>query len=90
MGQIKQRLHFPSAFKEEIVRQIRTSGRDIPEIVREHGLKERAVRRWIRQAEIDEGTRAFGGLTTGELEELAALKREMRRSGRSTPARATR
>jgi transposase len=85
MAQTKQRLHFPPAFKAKIVREIRTNGRSLPEIVREHGLKEQAVRRWIRQAEIDEGSRAYGGFTTNELEDFAALKRQMRRVGRSMP-----
>ena len=38
------------------------------------GMGTEALRRWVRQAERDAGTRA--GLTTGEREELKRLQRE--------------
>jgi transposase len=39
-------------------------------------LTETAVRAWVKQADIDNGRR--DGLTTGEREELARLRRENR------------
>jgi transposase-like protein len=40
------------------------------------GCTPETLRKWVRRAEIDEGRRP--GLTTSELEELKALKRENR------------
>ena len=43
---------------------------------RDLDLAESVVRRWLAQAEIDEGRRE--GLTTAEREELSKLRREVR------------
>ena len=37
---------------------------------------ETVLRRWIKQADIDEGRGPEGALTTGEREELSRLRRE--------------
>jgi transposase len=42
----------------------------------ELGLGETAVRRWVHQADIDGGVRP--GVTSGEMAELAALRKELR------------
>jgi transposase len=46
-------------------------------VARDFDLTETAVRKWVNQAEIDSGHR--DGLTSGEREELSALRRENRR-----------
>ena len=65
-----------SKFKAETVALVRTSGRSVPQVCRDLDLAESVVRRWLAQAEIDEGRRE--GLTTAEREELAKLRREVR------------
>ena len=42
------------------------------------GISETALRRWIAQAEMDEGNNAAGALTTAERQELTRLRREVR------------
>lgn len=75
----RKRRTFSPEYKAEIVERIRTSERGISAIVRENGLTETAVRRWVKQAEIDGGGGAAGALTTSEREELMRLRRENRR-----------
>jgi len=53
------------------------SGKRIGTIARELG--ETALRRWVRQAEIDAGRGPTGALTTSEGEELGQLRRENQR-----------
>lgn len=53
---------------------IESSGRSIAEVCRELDLTETPVRRWVRQARIDQGTAP--GLTSDERAELARLRRE--------------
>ena len=72
----KTRRQFSKQFKAETVALIRSSGKSVPQVCREMDLTETAVRRWLAQAEIDEGRRE--GLTTAEREELTRLRRENR------------
>ena len=52
--------------------------RSIGQVARELDLAESALRRWVKQDEIDHGRHAGGGLTTEEKEELRTLRREVR------------
>jgi transposase len=72
----RPRRSFTRAFKAETVELIRSSGRSIGQVCRDLDLTETAVRRWVEQAEVDAGRR--NGLATGEREELAHLRREVR------------
>lgn len=72
----RARRTFSPEFKAEVVELCRTSGRSVAAVCRELDLGETAVRRWLAQAEIDAGRR--DGLTTGEREELAQLRKEVR------------
>jgi transposase len=69
--QRKTRRHFSKQFKAGTVAVIRSSGKSAPQVCRDLDLAESVVRRWIAQAEIDEGRRE--GLTTAEREELSKL-----------------
>jgi transposase len=70
------RRSFTPEFKAHTVEVVRTSGKSVIEVCRDLDLTETAVRRWIAQADIDEGRR--DGLTTAEREELSRLRRENR------------
>ena len=52
-------------------------GRTIADVARSLGIGATSLGNWVRQARIDRGERK--GLTTGEREELAELRREVSR-----------
>jgi len=54
-------------------------GRAVSDVSREFDLGESAVRRWVRQAQVDQGNATEGVLTTIEREELARLRRDVKR-----------
>ena len=74
-----KRRSFSAEYKAEAVGLVGESGKSIGMIARELGLGEPALRRWVRQAEVDAGRGAPGKLTSGEREELAQLRRENKR-----------
>ena len=67
---------FTPEYRAEVAALYRTTDKSVAEIARELDLTPSAVKRWIAQAEVDQGERA--GLTTSEQEELAYLRRENR------------
>ena len=69
---------FTPEFKAEAVRLCKVGERTIRQVAQDLDLTEKSLRRWVRQAEVDEGKGAAGALTTAEREELAALRRENR------------
>jgi transposase len=77
--QPRARRSFTPEFKAEIVELCQRGDRSIGQVARDFDLTETAVREWVRQAERDAGTRADGGLTSSERQELAALRRENQR-----------
>jgi transposase len=78
MGRTKRpRRSFTKEFKAEVVALVRQPGNTAASVARDLDLTETAVRDWVKQADIDDGTRE--GLTTGERDELAELRRENRR-----------
>jgi len=74
--QHKRRRQFSKQFKTETVALIRSSGKSVPQVCRDLDLAESVVRRWLAQADIDDGRRE--GLTTAEHEELTRLRKEVR------------
>jgi transposase len=77
MGRTKRpRRSFTKAFKAEVVELVREPGNTASSVARDLDLTETAVRAWVKQAGIDDGHR--DGLTTGEREELARLRKEVR------------
>ena len=81
MGKRKRRTRraFSDEFKAETVKLVRGSDKSIAAIARELDLTETALRAWVRQAEIDAGRGRAGALTTDEREELARLRRDVKR-----------
>lgn len=74
----RPRRSFTPEFKADIVERCRRGDRTVAAVAKDFDLTETAVREWVKQAELDDGTRS-DGLTTHEREELNALRRENRR-----------
>ena len=68
---------FPEEFKRDVVRVARRGDLTVPEVAHDFGVSEESVRRWVRQADIDDGVR--DGQTSAEQSELVQLRREKRR-----------
>jgi len=65
---------FAPEFRQEAVRLHRVSGKPFREVAEDLGIAPESLRRWVMQAEIDEGKNA--GLSSDEREELRKLRRE--------------
>ena len=69
---------FPAEFKRDVVAVARRGDLTVPEVAADFDVSEESVRRWVRQADLDDGITS-GGLTTAEQSELVQLRREKRR-----------
>ncbi|WP_346120781.1 transposase [Micromonospora coerulea] len=74
----RPRRAFTPEFEAEIVEGCRRGDRRVGQVAKDFDLTETAVRDWVKQADLDVGTRS-DGLTTAERDELAQLWRENRR-----------
>lgn len=72
----KGRRPYPKEFRERIVEMARM-GRSPYSLAKEFEPTEKAIRKWVRQADLDEGLRSDGA-TSSELEEIRRLKRRVR------------
>ena len=68
---------FPPEFKRDVVRVARRGDLSRAEVAADFDISVESVRRWCRQADIDEGI--VDGQTSAEQNELVALRREKRR-----------
>jgi len=68
---------FPPEFKRDVVAVARRGTIPIPEVAADFDISEASVRRWMAQADIDDGIK--DGLTTAEQNEIVQLRRDKRR-----------
>lgn len=61
-------------FREACVRLLRAGGRSQAAIANDLGVSDRQLRRWLKQADIDEGRRS--GVKSDGLADLGRLRRE--------------
>ena len=68
---------FPPEFKRDVVTVARRGDLTVNEVAADFDISPESVRRWMRQADIDDGVK--DGLTTAEQAEVVRLRRENRR-----------
>jgi transposase len=68
---------FPPEFKRDVVTVARRGDLSVAEVAADFQISEESVRRWVRQADIDDGVK--DGLTSAEQSEVVQLRREKRR-----------
>jgi transposase len=66
----------PAEFRKRAVDLAREGSRPIVQVARELGISESGLRRWMAQAEVDDGRRE--GVSSSEKQELVRLRRENR------------
>ena len=66
----------PVEFRRRAVELAREGSKPVAEIAKDLGISESGLRRWMAQAEVDEGKRE--GLTSAEKQELIRLRRDNR------------
>jgi transposase len=75
----RKRRSFTPEFKADAVRLCRTGERSISQVAKDLDLTETALRAWINRAEADGGAEPKSELTSPEREELAELRRKVKR-----------
>jgi len=68
---------YPEEFQKQMVELVR-AGRSPYELAKQFEPTAVTIRKWVKQADLDEGRRA-DGLTTNERNELTRLRREVKR-----------
>uniref|UniRef100_UPI0026146B15 transposase n=1 Tax=Acaryochloris sp. IP29b_bin.137 TaxID=2969217 RepID=UPI0026146B15 len=75
----KPRRLFTDEQKAEAVRIVNQSGKPVSQVAKEMGLTESALRKWVKQAQVDRQSDPQGQLTSAERQELNELRRELKR-----------
>ena len=68
---------FPAEFKRDAVTVARRGDLTVAEVAADFDVSVESVRRWMRQADIDDGIK--DGMTSSEQSELVQLRRQIRR-----------
>ena len=68
---------FPLEFKRDVVRVARRGDLNHAEIAADFDISVESVRRWVRQADVDDGV--VNGQTSSEQNEVVQLRRDKRR-----------
>jgi len=74
----RKRRTFTREQKADAVRLVRAGGEGIPTVARNLDLSENSLRRWVKQADIDDGKGSAGDLTTEEKAEVRRIKKKLR------------
>lgn len=72
----RRRRSFSPEFKAEVVELCRQPGKNPASVAQDLDLTETAVRRWVNQAAVDEGSRP--GVPTADAEEITKLRKQLR------------
>lgn len=75
----KPRRLFTAEQKAEAVTIVNQSGKPISQVAKEMGLTESALRKWVKQAQVDSQADPAGQLTSSERKELNELRRDLKR-----------
>jgi transposase len=67
---------FPAEFNRDVVTVARRGDLTLAEVAADFDVSPESVRRWMRQADVDDGVQ--DGLTTTEQQEVVRLRREIR------------
>jgi transposase len=70
---------FTDEQKADAVHIVIQSGKTVHQVAKEMGLTESALRRWVKQAQVDQHPDPQGRLTSSERKELNELRRELKR-----------
>jgi len=68
---------YPDEFRRKMVELVR-AGRSPQQLAKEFESSAQAIRKWVKQADLDQGLRD-DGLTSTDRDELQRLRREIRR-----------
>ncbi len=77
--QQRKRRSFTPEFKAEVVRLVLDEGKSVTGVAKDLDLTASALSQWVERARADRGKSKRGTLTTEEREELAALRKEVRK-----------
>lgn len=72
----RPRRSFSKQFQKDAVDLVRSNGISVTQVAKDLDLTESSLRRWVHQAEIDDGHQ--DGLVTQEREELGKLRKEVK------------
>ena len=75
----RTRRNFSPEFRAEAIKLAKDKTKTFTELAADIGVSESCLRKWVKQAEVDEGgSGGTGPLTSAERDEFAALRREVR------------
>ena len=73
----RKRREFDASFKLQVVRMVKEQGLSVPQVCRDMGLGETAVRRWVQQYEAESaGQAGIGKPLTPEQQRIRQLEAE--------------
>lgn len=75
----RKRRSFSAEFKAEAVRLCKVGDRSVREVAKDLDLTETALREWVKRGDVDAGKGPPGALATAEREELASLRKQVKR-----------